>query len=160
MNAPNRISRYYTALAEPSGDSYCAIYSAPGLEPRYVTSYATPPEPREYATQSQAENAARVSLIGMLNARRKNAPKGRTDRYHKMTGDEFAVALAEANMTLTLFCHIYGAPVERGQKWLDNEDAVPHQVRVLLEIFKRFPQTIDVAESVTEAHSSERHPRG
>jgi hypothetical protein len=55
---------------------------------------------------------------------------------------------------------------ERFFQWVDGAKSkdgrlyeVPHHVRVLLEIFKRIPQAIDIAEEVTEKVTKQRKPR-
>ena len=77
-----------------------------------------------------------------------------------MNGPEFAVALAEAGIGLTLFAYIYGTSIERAQQWIDGIESVPHPVRLLLELFRAYPTTIDLAESVTDAHTIARRPLG
>lgn len=151
-------SKTYVANAIPRDDGYLAQFSAPGLIPRYV-SHAHNNDPIVYDTEEDAKNAARDAMMRILNAPRRTQVRGKNARYEKMTGPEFAVALAESGLSLTLFAFIFGTSVDRAQQWIDGVDNVPHPARVLLALFRDNPQNVDIAEQVTESVTTDRRPR-
>lgn len=149
-------SKTFIAKAIQTSDGFHAVFSAPGLVPRKV---GRDGHPFAFDSEKEAENAALRALFGALNAPRETQGRGRDTRYRKLTGPEFAVLLAESKIGLTLFAHIYGTFPDRVQSWIDGTNDVPHPARVLLEIFKAHPKTVDTAERVTEAVATERKPR-
>ena len=157
MNIHNqKPSKTFVAKAVPCQDGFYAKFSAPGLIPRLV---GYQQQPKVFATAEAAENAARLAAFEVANAPRKTQRRGKDVRYTKLSGPDFAVLLAESGLSLTLFAYLYGTSPDRVQSWLDGVDGCPHPVRVLLEIFKRHPETIDTAEDVTEKVTTERRPR-
>lgn len=133
-----------------------AQFAFPGVAPQYVNDRGVPVL---YDDEEEAEKAACVALFKKLNAR----PKDRStpESYRRLTGAELAVLIAEAGITPTFFSYLNNTRLERLFNWIDgveDKDLAPHQVRVLLEIFKRHPETIDTAEAVTEAVTSQRKP--
>ena len=164
----------------PSGvfwTGYLGQFSFPGGVPQCVTKGGTP---LIYDNERDAEADAAIACIKACNARYtfrvqttdpndtgvRSLSNATQEVYTKLTGPEFAVLVAEANITPNYFCFLNAIPQERffqqvdGAKSKDNRHyEVPHHVRVLLEIFKRIPQAIDIAEEVTEKVTKQRKPR-
>lgn len=93
-------------------------------------------------------------------------PFGNTknERYQLLTGPEFSMLLAEAGITPTFFAWLNNNNMQRVMEWLDGtgddyKKFPPHSVRVLLEIFRQMPETIDIAEAVTEAVTTMKSPK-
>lgn len=150
-------SKSYIAKAVPANGGFHALFSAPGLLPRLVGAHAAP---QVFTSPAAAEIAAMRALYGILNEPRQQQARGKDMRYQKLSGPEFAVLLAETGIGLTLFAHLYGTSPDRVQSWIDGVDSPPHPARILLELFKRQPVLVDIAEGVTEAVTTERRPRG
>lgn len=151
-------SKTLVAKAIPVEDGYIAQFSAPGLIPRYVSLAHTPSTPIVFDTEEEAENAARKAAFGIFNTPRQTQARGKNVRFQKMTGEEFAVALAEARIGMTLFAYVYGTSVDRVQTWIDGTDGVPHPARVLLALFKESERNVDIAEEVTDSVTTDRRP--
>jgi hypothetical protein len=164
------------ALPHPNG-GYLGQFSFPGGVPQFVTKGGTPVI---YDNEQDAEADAAIACIKACNARytfRVQPTDAQDDGvrrlsnlsqevYTKLTGPEFAVLVAECNMTPNFFSYINAISPERFFQWVDGATAkdgrrleIPHNVRVLLEIFKRIPQAIDIAEEVTEKVTKQRKPR-
>ena len=148
------------AVPAPNGKFY-ALYSGPGLIP--AVSQSRDGRPYEYNTEVEAEIGAMRTLYGVLNKPRANARRhgGKPERYKKMTGAEFAVALRMAGpdgVTPSFFSYLYGTSQLKVIGWIDGEDNVPHPARVLLALFAADPKNIDIAEKVTESVTEERKP--
>lgn len=151
------LSHIYIAEAEPlPGGKYHAVYSSPGRLPTVAT--REDGRPYLYNTQIEAEAGAARQLHRVLNAPRSN-PDGKTERYQKLTGAEFAVLLANADVTATWFAYVYGTAPKRVLGWIDGVDDVPHPARLLLEAIIASPQIPDLIESVTDRVTTELRPR-
>ena len=154
---PKHPSRSYLAKAIPlPNGKYQAQYAAPGLVP-YVATNSTG-RAYEYNSREEAEVGAMRALFGILNKTRDAASSGKPERYSKMTGPEFAIALAEAGLTPTFFAFLYGTSQERVLKWVDGAENCPHPARILLTLFADDQRNIDVAEAVTERVTTSRRP--
>jgi len=147
------------AIANPGG--FLAQYAFPGVVPRYVTSAG---RPLLFASSDEAEDAARVALFHALNNR--PSQKGPPERYRLMSGDDLARAVDAAGITPTFFAYLWGCGTERFFQWIDGTAdrsgrvlRPPHAVRLLLETWRQFPATLDLAEQITEQVTSERKPR-
>lgn len=152
-------SSSYIIRAVPAGNGkFNALYSAPGLIPEIAQS----PDGRayEYNTEQEAEWGAAKAMIGILNSSRRRArDHGKQERYRKLTGPELAQLIAKIGITPSFLAYIKGTTPERVLKWIDNVENVPHDIRVLLEIFVAFGKpAIDKAEEVTDAVTTERRP--
>jgi hypothetical protein len=104
--------------------------------------------------------------LSVCSAVRRHGRWRRAKRYKPLSGPEFAALVADANLTPTFFYYLTNTTTKRFFDWVDeapNKDRrntpIPHNVRVLLEIFKKHPETIDTAEAVTERVTTERKPR-
>lgn len=151
-------SKTLVAQAIPVEDGWLAQFSAPGLIPRYVTMTHSPDVPHVFDTKVEAEEAARKAAFGIFNKPRQTQSRGKNDRYEKMSGPEFAVALAETGVGLSLFAYVYGTSVDRAQAWIDSTENVPHPARVLLALFKDSARNVDIAEKVTDSVTTARRP--
>lgn len=140
------------AIRHPSG-KYLAQYAAPGMVPLFVSRHNVP---SLFDTEEDARTEAALVLVDVLKSRKRDTSK--PEVYRKLTGDEFAVLLAEAGLTPTFFAYLYGTTQERVIKWIDGVDDVPHPVRLILETWKRHPETIDTSEAVTESVTTQRRP--
>lgn len=150
-------SKKFVARAIPVDGGYIALFSIPGLIPRYVGYDQT--NPRVFPTAEQAEIEARTAAFKIANSPRETQARGKNVRTEKLSGSDVAILIAEAGLSLTLLAHIAGTNVNRVQSWIDGVDSMPHPIRLLLEIFKAHPELIDMAESITESVSTERRPR-
>jgi hypothetical protein len=178
MPPPSKPSTRYIAKALPHPNGgYLGQFSFPGGVPQFVTKGGTP---LIYDNERDAEADAAIACIKACNARYtfrvqttdpndtgvRSLSNATQEVYTKLTGPEFAVLVAEANITPNYFCFLNAIPQERFFQWVDGAKSkdnrlyeVPHHVRVLLEIFKRIPQAIDIAEEVTEKVTKQRKPR-
>lgn len=150
------------AIPHLSGDGWAGSYWAPGLEPG-LARRGSDNKVLAYSTPAGAKLAAADTLIHVLNHPRLRANKrqGRSERYDKLSGPEFAEKLKDTGLTLKLFTDIIGTKEQRALMWLDGfnakgeEERLPHYAHVLLEIFKRMPEAIDIAEELTNNHTSD-----
>ena len=164
-------ARLYIANAINTGGGFHAQYAFPGGMPRKVTAEhveaggSSASTPQIYDTAEQAENAARAALFEALN----NRPRSNQtpERYRLLSGPELAEAIRAAGITPTFFCYLWGCSTERFFQWVDevpdkNGRPVPpppHGVRVMLEMFRQIPQTIDLAEDITDRVTTQRKPK-
>jgi hypothetical protein len=155
-------ARRYIAKALPlATGGYLAHFAFPGVPPRYVERDG---QPVTFESARDAEDTARECLFEALNNRPSEGTK--RERYRLMSGTEFADAVRAAGITPTFFAYLWGTTTERFFQWVDQTPdksgrvvSPPHGVRLLLETWRRFPQTIDLAEVLTEQNTSERSPR-
>lgn len=152
-------SHVYIARAVPvPGGKFQALYSAPGLE----TAIAKTKDgrPYEYSSEVEAEAGAVRALHGVLNAPRikARASQGKSERYRKLTGPEFAVLLRQAGVTATWFAYVMGTSVERVLKWVDGVDDVPHPARLLLMLILADERNAGIIEKVTDENTTTRRP--
>jgi DNA-binding transcriptional regulator YiaG len=153
--ASETIARRYSIRAvQLPGGGWLGEYGFPGVRPFYVSDAG---KPTVHGSETEALASAAVSLMNALNNRPRN--KGKPERYTKLTGPQLAVLLSESGLTPTFFAELYGTSSGRLVEWMDETADVPHPVRLLLEIFKRHPETVDVAEKVTAAVTVARRPR-
>jgi hypothetical protein len=172
--APEQVTkpaRRYVAKALPlASGGYLAQYAFPGVTPRYVTAEHVEPGQGKTSTArifdhaEDAEDAARFALFEALN----NRPSENTkrERYRLLSGPEFADAVRACGITPTFFCYLWGTNTERFFQWVDETPdksgrvvSPPHGVRLLLETWRAIPESIDLAESITEQVTTERKPR-
>lgn len=149
------------AIPNTDGEGYLGLYRAPGLAPGFVRDPRTN-RVKTFATKDSAIAAASLRLFDVLNKPRLRTVtrSGKSERYRKLTKQELAVLINEAGITHKFFTYLYGTTERRFSEWLTgvnekgNEELAPHPVRVLLEIFKAHPETIDTAEKVTDSVTS------
>jgi DNA-binding transcriptional regulator YiaG len=153
--ASDAVSKRYSirAVQLPAG-GFLAEYAFPGVRAFYVSDRG---QPTVHGSETEAMASAAIALANALNNRPRQ--RGKPERYTKLTGAEFAVLLAEAGLTPTFFAEIYGTSSGRIVEWMDDVTDVPHPVRLLLELFKHHPETIDTAEKITQAVTVARSPR-
>lgn len=171
-------SRLYIARAVPCNGGFRARYAFPGVTPRLFQEGGSP---KLFRSEEAATVAAATELIRELNNRpgmpgatrpksmddgtvidRPIPPRRKTERYERLSGSELSVLLAETGITLSFFQYLYNTNAERLLTWMGasaDDDRAPHPVRVLLEIFKAYPDTINVAETITDSVTSPRKPR-
>lgn len=136
---------------QPSG-KFHALYSAPGLLPDLVKD-PTSGVPREFDTDEEAQVGALFALIGVLNAPRRRflgASGHRKARPAKIGGPEFAALLRAAGLQPSELAYITDKPVDRIFGWIDGKQDIPHEIRLLLELFNRDAVAIDIAYNVTD----------
>jgi len=151
-------AKRYLAEAIPASrpGAFFGQFAFPGVEPRFVFDGGGP---RVFDSEEAAQCAAAIAMIEALN----NRPRERSnpESYQRLSGPEFAVLLAEVGITPTFFSYLNNTRLKRIFAWIDatEEKELPqHPVRVLLELFKRHPETIETAERVTEAVTTTRKP--
>ncbi|NEV75496.1 hypothetical protein DYI24_00170 [Rhodopseudomonas sp. BR0C11] len=154
------VAKRYIAQAVPLGEDPCqfnAIWAAPGQVPNFVYEGD---DPEVFSTADDAEAKARKVLFEALNARRParqayvpNQPGlRRAVKFLKMTGEEFAVAQAAADLTDAEIAFAWGTTPDRVVRWKSGADAVPfamHWVLPLLKDEKNYEFVLDVAEQKT-----------
>lgn len=145
------------AVPLPSG-KFHAVYSAPGRLP--AVSAREDGTPYVYNTEAEAEAGAARHLHRVLNAPRIEAKKhgGKSERYEKLTGPEFAMLLSRAGVTATWFAYVFGTSQQRVLGWLDGVDQVPHPARLLLELILADGANGDIIERVTDSVTTSRRP--
>jgi len=152
-------SNVFIAKAMPDGrGSFVAVFSAPGMVPQTLTKRDG--SPSVFETEELAEYHAGRAMISALNGPRikAGANKRAPERYQKMTGPEFAMALSAAGITPTFFAYLYGTSQDRVLKWIDGVEDVPHPVRIVLALFAKSVENVDLAQEVTEAVTTSRRP--
>lgn len=133
---------------------WAGYWAFPGMIPDYVRQ---PDDAiREFDDEESAAIVAKLTLANALINRRTDTDK--PERYQHFTPEDFAVELREAGITPTQFARLYGTTQDMVvTDWLGGLRPIPHPARVLLGLFKRHPETIAIAEAVTEKHTTPRH---
>ena len=152
-------SNVYFARAVPlPNGKFQAIYSAPGRLP--AVSAREDGTPYVYNTEVEAEAGAAMHLHRVLNAPRIEARRsqGKSERYEKLTGPEFAMLMARAGVTATWFAYVYGTTQQRVLGWIDGVDQVPHPARLLLELIIADESNGDLIERITDSVTTSRRP--
>jgi hypothetical protein len=148
-------ARRYVAKALPlDTGGYLAHFAFPGVPPRYVLqerpcwSYSN-----RLATQRKA---ARACLFDALNSR--PSDRSKRERYRLMSGAELADMVRAVGITPTFFCYLWGCSTERFFSWVDETPdksgrvhGPPHGVRLLLETWLRYPETLGPSRSLNRA---------
>lgn len=150
--------RYVAEAIPTSGGKFYARFAPPGLVPRIVED-AFSRKPAEFETAREATAEARRVLFEALNSAPRETSKSKLAAYAKLSGPEFAVLLAEVDISPTFLAFIMATNYQRVLDWISGAQDVPHTARVLLEIFKHNPEALDIAEAVTRASASERMRR-
>lgn len=158
MQKTSKVSKTYFAKAIKTGDGehWLGQFSMPGMVPDFAKEGG---QRRLFEYEGAAYVSACVALVGVLMARKRLGSNSPPERYQKLTGEELAVLLAEADLTPTFAAFLAGTSLERMMEMLDGVREPPHLLRVLLEIFKAAPNTIDIAEEVTNAVTTTRQER-
>jgi DNA-binding transcriptional regulator YiaG len=161
MAEPKNPSRNYIAkaLAHNSG-GWVAQWACPGMIPIIFKDKGSGQD-AVFPSETAARHAAQNALVHALINRDKFYGRqiGKPERYNKLSGDEFAELLAHAGLDHAFFAYLFGTTLRNVLMWQDGTKDVPHPARLLLEIFKRHPSTIDLAEDITERVTTERNPR-
>ena len=132
-----------------------AYWAFPGMIPAWVTDQADN-LPLVFEHRQDAALAAKVALANALLRRLTDTDK--PERYQFMAAAAFAADLREAGLTPTAFARLYGTTQETVvTDWIGGLKPIPHPARVLLSLFLRHPETIDMAEEVTAASTTPRH---
>jgi hypothetical protein len=172
---PTKPARSYVAkgvpysLIDPSRHGWMAQHAVYGNVPSFIGDGRG--NIKQFATEQDAANAAREQVLSDLNLQIHKvnpATRGKKDskhgtksppvRYEKLSGEEFRVLLNEANLDPQSFMYLYGTGPQRMQDWMNSAADIPHPVRILLEIFREFPEAINTARDATESVTSERWP--
>lgn len=136
--------RYFArAVRLPSG-FHAGEYGIPGLFPDYVRQRG---EVCEFEGEIAAYRAAKMCIADTLIARLSDTSK--PERYRFASGAEFAACLQEAGITPTSFARIFGTTQANVLAWIDGARDIPHAARVLVELFRRHPDCVAMAEAVT-----------
>jgi hypothetical protein len=160
-------SKFYWINAKPNrdGKGFVATYGAPGLSPGTVRDEQG--QAIGFPNETLAKYAAAEKLIDVLNALPALARKSgkKPEAYKKLSGPDFAEAMADAEVGPTALAYLLAQNLQRIQEWVagiddkGNPSGAPHMARLLLAIFKEFPETFDFAMDITESVVSERRPR-
>lgn len=150
------IARRYIAKGLPaSGRFWHGQFAWPGQTTHYVRDETG--QKILFASEADAADAAGIALARKLVDRREQ-PSGKNtmELYDRIPGPEIAAKLAEIGMTPTFFAEIAGISLQRLREFIDGMTPAPHYIRVLLEIFAVWPDSIDTAEWVTDTFSRSR----
>lgn len=135
--------RRYVAEALPApGGGYNARFGFPGGTVDYVREGE---RPAVYADQATAESEARRVLVESLNARWSFREKREIST--KMTGDEFAAELGEADIGPGDFAMMWGTKQGRIMDWITGAAEVPFPLRWILPLLRK-PGAIDEAQAI------------
>lgn len=137
--ASRRISK-----ALPRGDKFAGQFALPGMVPDLVRDGGSV---ALFTSEREAEIAALEACARVYDARTVDSRKA--GGYQRMLPGDLAAAIAELDMTVTLFAEIAGVPQHRAMKWLDGEQDVPHSVHVLIKLMLMNKANLDFAEKFT-----------
>jgi hypothetical protein len=129
-------AKNYLAKAVPvsGGSGFYAQWAAPGMVPDFIYVDRDGNTPRIFEQAAAAEIAALRTMFNALNTRRTS--KDKQEVSQKMSGPEFAVKLAEANIGPTLWAQLFGSKYDRVIDQIDGAIDVPFPVHWILEILK------------------------
>lgn len=145
-----RPSRRFEIAAIPFDGGWRGVFAAPGLEVSMVS--GRDGAPTQHATEEAALVAAAKALCQAMNMR----PVFRSKAGHRrLSGNDFAVALAEANLSPSHFCRLTGSIQDRVMSWIDGAEAVPHWAHILVKILANNPNARTLAEAVSTAALAE-----
>jgi DNA-binding transcriptional regulator YiaG len=136
-------SRSVIAKAIKAGGGFVAQFALPGLIPDIVRQHRNPVV---FATEEKAIAAANQAVVSMLQRRLVDSRKPAETR--KITPAEFAILLAEANITPTWFAELFGTTQERVIGWIDGVQDVPHAAYLLVCLMKD-QKNLDMIEALT-----------
>lgn len=136
--------------AIPRGNGFRAQFALPGLVPDLV---AEGGQVVTFRTEQEAINAAMKAVLRLYDSRTIDTRKA--GGYRRLSGAELATLLDQADMTVTMFAHLYGVPQHRVMKWIDGEQDVPHSAHVLAKLFAHDEKTIDFAEALTDEYNED-----
>lgn len=126
------IARRFGLRASPNrsgGVGFVGHYSIPGKEEQ--TARDDTGAIAVFDTEDDAIAAAGEDLCDALNARSKFTYK---HGYRKMAPAEFAVALAELEISPSNFAAFYGTNQRRVLDWIDGAQDIPHVVDLLMAV--------------------------
>jgi DNA-binding transcriptional regulator YiaG len=133
------------AKALKMGGGYVAQFALPGLLPDVVSEGG---HPKVFYSEDKAVAAANETVVKLLQSRLIDSR--RPQETKRITAAEFAVLLAEADITPTWFAEIYGTSQEKVIKWLDGQDDVPHAAYLLVTLMKK-PGLLEEMSTLTQA---------
>ena len=144
---PAKISRRYGIHAEPAkrGNGFVGVYEFPGKDRQEARHQDGSVE--VFETEDAAIAAAGEELCDALNGRQvSNSKHG----YKRLTGAELAVQLAGLNLSPAEFSRLMGTSQKRIMQWIDGEEDIPHNARVLLTLLS-MPGALLLATQITSA---------
>ena len=131
---------------------WLAYWAFPGMIPTYVGGDLAV----TFRTKAEADTVAKLALADALLSRFTTTDK--PERYEHMPAAEFAADLRDAGLTPTAFARLFGTTQAKVvTDWIGGLKPIPHSARVLLSLFLRHPETIDMAEEMTAKHTTPRH---
>lgn len=133
------------ARPHPSGQGFAAQWAAPGLVPDWVY-VRNGEEIQQYTSHESAVIDARRVVIETLNSRLRWRPIHRS--IERMSAIDLSEALLYLELSPGAFAAIRGQPQNRVMKWLDGEEAIPHDVRVMVALMK-LPGGVELASRTT-----------
>lgn len=137
---------------EMEDGQWCAQFAVPGKVPDYTRDDAG--NVQAYEHESTATFHAMAAAIGLFNMPREHlASFGNSRIGNKATGDirpakmtsaEMATAMAIVELNSSDLVFLLDKPAKRVLDWSNNGD-IPHEVRLLLETWAKFDETVDFA---------------
>lgn len=149
-------SKIVARAAEMEGGYWAAQFAVPGKVPDY--SRNSDGSLSLYLTEAEAYNAAMEAAIGLFNRPRENLSAFGNSRIgNKATGDvrpakmspeEMEIAKSAAGLNNSDLVFLLDKPAKRILDWSNTGD-IPHEVRLLLQTWAKFDDTVDFAFEVT-----------
>ena len=165
MSTVTRPARRFIAegrlLRGPIQGQWGAYWAFPGMVPTWGVEQADD-LPLVFGRETDAALSAKLALANALLTR--HTTTDLPERYRHMAAADFAGDLREAGITPTRFARVYGVPQSAVMAWINGipgrigkSDRIPHSARVLLALFRAYPDAVDVAEQVTAENTTPRH---
>lgn len=148
------IWRTYVARAEENdrGRGFVGKYAFPGGSLRVVYAAGTN-TPDTFATAEAAENEARRVLVESLNARYRDSAS-RNSVSRKLTGDEFAIELAAADITASEWAQMWGTKQDTVVAQIQGEKDVPFAARWILPVLRDSPRILATAQNIVAENTT------
>lgn len=158
-NPAKKIVARAVPYGEPEDRLWQAEFAVPGQVPDFTRTPAG--EPLFYESESDAVSSAMAAAIFTFNAPLERLKRHGGSRYReghssevprpsKMTAVEMRTAMGVAGLSDGDLVFLLDKPSSRIRGWLSGGD-IPHEVRLLLEIWAAFPGTTDFAFDRTNA---------
>lgn len=146
---------------ELDGGRWAAQFAVPGKIPDYTRH--DDGTVRTFEHETAATFHAMAAAIGLFNMPREHLGQfgnnrmgnaGGDIRPAKMTPVEMSTAMSAAELNTSDLVFLLDKPAKRVLGWSNGED-VPHEVRLLLETWAKFDDTVDFAFERTNAAIAE-----
>lgn len=143
-------------------------WSVPGMIPDFVR-FPDSKEVKLYDSEKSARFAAMATAINVFNTPRKRVfdqhreVRTRGGRPAKMSGRDLSDVMSRLDLSPGDLAFILDKPINRILGWMDgagDKADIPHEVRLLMAIFDKYDDAVDLAEGVTNDAIDEREDAG